>query len=574
MTPDATAPRATAPAAPGTAGPGTLPDVTVTVIVHNDAGRLPRAVESVRRQTHAGLEIIISDDHSTDATPEVTRELAARDPRIVLLRLPENSGGCSAPRNRALEIARAPYLMFLDSDDELPERAVEVLLAAHRARDLDFAMGAVERVRTDTGRRTTWMPHLVAEHRTLDGIGDDPRLLFEHLATSKMYARAFLDRHALRFPEGIHYEDQLFSARAYCLAKTFTIVPEPVYRWYVAPYADSRAASISNQRDRLANVRDRVRVQRLIDAFLAENGHRALREDKDFKFLKHDFRMYAGDLPHRDDAWLAAFTDVMAPYLDTLSPGAFERLPRAERVVLRLVRDRRPSDARTAARGLGHPVAPRRVTAGPDGRVYWGDAVPATEEARRDLDLTDLDLSGRPFFDALLRHEITALEPGPGAVLRLSVRTYDPGLRLPVGPCRATLLVTPGGGRLTAVLRLGPVRPGVFEGTALLDLAAARLPLQGFAGERHPVLRLHRRGRTHQGILLAPLDFPALTAVVPYRAGLAPHRVTVSPEGHNPDRLRIRWDPAGPVPAVLAPLARRVDPRLKRAVRLAARALR
>ena len=38
-----------------------VPDVTVTVIVHNDAGRLPRAVESVRRQTHRSLEIVIPE---------------------------------------------------------------------------------------------------------------------------------------------------------------------------------------------------------------------------------------------------------------------------------------------------------------------------------------------------------------------------------------------------------------------------------------------------------------------------------------------------------------------------------
>ncbi|MFD5461030.1 glycosyltransferase family 2 protein, partial [Streptomyces olivaceus] len=362
---------------PTTAPPPPTPDVTVTVIVYNDAERLPRAVASVLRQTHANVEVVISDDHSTDATEDVARELAAHDPRVVYLRLPENSGGCSTPRNRALEIARAPYLMFLDSDDELPERAVEILLAAHRERDLDFAMGAVHRIRVDGGRRTTWMPHLVAERRTLDGIGADPRLLFEHLSTSKMYARRFLDRHGLRFPEGIHYEDQLFSAQAYCLAKTFTVVPEPVYRWYIAPYAAAGAASISNQRDKLTNVRDRVRVQRLIDAFLAESGHESLREDKDFKFLKHDFRMYAGDLPYRDDAWLASFADLVNPYLDTLAEGAYARLPRAERVVLRLLRDRRLSDVRTAARGLGHAVAPRRVTPDEaDGRLYWGTEVP------------------------------------------------------------------------------------------------------------------------------------------------------------------------------------------------------
>ncbi|WP_114257429.1 glycosyltransferase family 2 protein [Streptomyces sp. Go-475] len=545
------------------------PDVTVTVIVYNDAERLTRAVDSVRRQTHANIEIVISDDHSTDATPAVAQRLAAEDPRIRHLRLERNSGGCSAPRNRALETARAPYLMFLDSDDELPDDAVELLLAAHREREIDFAMGAVQRIRADSGRRSTWMPHLVAERRTLDGIEADPRLLFEHLSTSKMYARAFLDRHGLRFPEGIHYEDQLFSAQAYCLAKRFTIIPEPVYRWYVAPYASSDAASISNQRHKLANVRDRIHVQHLIDTFLAESGHESLREDKDHKFLKHDFRMYAGDLPYRDDAWLTSFADIVTPYLDTLTPGAFTRLPRAERVVIQLIRDRRLREARLAARGLGHGVAPRRVTTDAEGRAYWGDRIPSDAWSRRELDISDLELETRPFPSAQFRHEITEITRGPGASVDLTIRTYDPALRLPVGPQRAALLIAPGGRRLRVDFRLSPVRPGVFEGHAHLDLAAASLPLHGFTGVRHPLLRLHHQGLTNTGLLLAPLTFPTLTTRIPH------HRLTLEPEGHGPGRLQARWEPTGVTATLIRPAVRHLGrPRLKRAARLVASALR
>ncbi|MFE1249732.1 glycosyltransferase family 2 protein [Streptomyces sp. NPDC058735] len=544
------------------------PDVTVTVIVYNDAERLTRAVDSVCRQTHANIEIIVSDDHSTDATPQVARRLAARDPRVRHLRLERNSGGCSAPRNRALEIARAPLLMFLDSDDELPENAVELLLAAHRAREIDFAMGAVQRIRVDNGRRSTWMPHLVAERRTLEGIEADPRLFFEHLSTSKMYARSFLERHGLRFPEGIHYEDQLFSAQAYCLAKAFTIIPEPVYRWYVAPYAASEAASISNQRHKLANVRDRIHVQHLIDAFLAESGHESLREDKDHKFLKHDFRMYAGDLPYRDEEWLTSFADLVTPYLDTLAPGAFARLPRAERVVLQLIRDRRLPEARLAARGLAHGVAPRQLTTDQEGRAYWGDRLPGSAWSRRELDISDLELETRAFPCAQFRHEITEITRGPGASVGLAIRTYDPALRLSVGPQRAALLIAPGGRRLHVPFRLSPVGPGLFEGLAHLDLAAASLPLPGFAGIRHPMLRLHHRGLVNTGLLLAPLAFPALTTRVPR------HRLTLEPEGHGPGRLQVRWEPVGVTAKVIGPMVRRVArPRVKRAARLVASAL-
>ncbi|MFE5895240.1 glycosyltransferase family 2 protein [Streptomyces sp. NPDC056462] len=553
----------------------TPPDVTVTVIVYNDAERLPRAVASVRRQTHANIEIIISDDHSTDETPRVAQRLAAQDPRVRHLRLPANSGGCSVPRNRALQIARAPYVMFLDSDDELTDDAVELLLSAHREREIDFAMGAVVRIREDSGRRTKWMPHLVAERRTVIGIESEPRLLFEHLSTSKMYARAFLDRHDLRFPEGVHYEDQLFSAQAYCLAKEFTIVPEPVYRWHIAPFAATGAASISNQRDRLDNVRDRVRVQRLIDDFLTESGHTGLRDDKDYKFLKHDFRMYAGDLPYRDEQWLTSFADIMIPYLETLSPTAYARLPRTERVVLQLVRERRFQEAGSAARGLGHAVAPRQVTPDAKGHTYWGGTVPTTDWSCRELDVTDLELDTRPFRSAQFRHEITELTRGPGASIDLTVRTYDPGLRLPVGPHRAALLLTPGRHRLQAPFRLTPTRPGIYEGQVHLDLATALVPHHGFAGVRHPLLRIEHQGQAHSAVLLAPLDFPTLTTRIPYRTGTAPHRVTIEPEGRGTGRLQIRWQPVGVTAKLLHSLARRAArPRVIRAARLLRSALR
>ncbi|MGW4564488.1 glycosyltransferase family 2 protein [Streptomyces sp. NPDC004561] len=553
----------------------TTPDVTVTVIVYNDAARLPRAVASLRAQTHANIEIIISDDHSTDDTPTVARRLEAQDDRVRYLRLPENSGGCSAPRNRAIEIARAPYLMFLDSDDELPPHAVESLLAAHREREVDFTMGAVRRVRVDNGSRTTWMAHLVAERRTVEGIEGDPRLLFEHLSTSKMYARSFLDRHDLRFPEGIHYEDQLFSAQAYCLARAFTIIPDPVYIWYIDPYAAAASASISNQRHKVTNVRDRVHVQRLIDDFLVESGHGGLREDKDYKFLKHDFRMYAGDLPYRDDEWLAAFAEIMNPYLESLSPGAFARLPRPERVVLELLRAGRLAEAQLAARGLGQGVAPRQVTADATGVPYWGDSIPDTDRGRRELDISDLELDTRPFPSAQFRHEITELTRDSGASLTLAIRTYDPGLRLPVGPQRAGLVLAPGGRRMTVPFRLDPVSPGVFEGSVRLDLASAPLPVQGFEGIRHPLVRLNQQGLSNSGLLLAPLDFPTAKTRVEYRSGATPHEVTVEPEGRNPGRLQIRWRPVGVTASLIRPVVRKIArPKVRQAAKLVASVLR
>ncbi|MEU9980030.1 glycosyltransferase family 2 protein [Streptomyces sp. NPDC050856] len=536
----------------------TLPEVTVTVIVHNDAERLPRAVASVQAQTRRDIEIVISDDHSTDATPEVAAALAARDERIRVLRLERNSGGCGAPRNRAVEIARAPLLMFLDSDDELPPRACELLLAAAREEpDADFVMGAVERVRTDTGATSTWMAHLFGRRRTVRGIADEPRLLFEPLSTNKLYRKEFLDRHDLRFPEGLHYEDQLFTAQAYTLARAFTVITEPVYRWYIAPHAAPGAATISNRRHLIGNVRDRVTVARLIDEFLAARDVPArVREEKDFKFLSHDLGLYAGDLPYREPSWVAEFAAEMVPYLEGLSDAALARLGWEQRVVVGLLREGRYEEARLAARGAGHGVGPRETVTDERGRAYWGGVPPRSRAGRLALDLTGLDLPGCPFGAARFRHEITRVSRGPGAAVELTVRTYDPGLRLPLAPQPALLHISPAGRRLTTRLRMDPAGRGVFEGSARLDLAAASLPLHGFRGARHPVLEV-TDGRTgNTGVLLAPLDFPPFDVTVTGpRTGR--HRVTVEPEGRGAGRLQLRWLPEGLLNRLLGPVAQR-----------------
>ena len=87
--------------------------------VHNGAPWVREAATSVLAQTLADLELIVIDDGSTDATPEVLASI--RDPRLRVDR--QARQGLTLALNRALELARAPLLARLDADDvALPER--------------------------------------------------------------------------------------------------------------------------------------------------------------------------------------------------------------------------------------------------------------------------------------------------------------------------------------------------------------------------------------------------------------------------------------------------------------------
>lgn len=89
--------------------------VSVIIPVHNTAPYLRRCIESVRNQTLKDIEIILVDNLSTDDSPSICDEYANIDSRVKVLHLDE--AGLSIARNAGIEIATAPYIGFIDSDD-------------------------------------------------------------------------------------------------------------------------------------------------------------------------------------------------------------------------------------------------------------------------------------------------------------------------------------------------------------------------------------------------------------------------------------------------------------------------
>ncbi len=103
------------PPLPGS-GSGTLaPRAAVIVPVFNGERFVRATLDSVRAQSVRALEIVVVDDGSTDSTQRLLREMAAEDPRVVVLA--QDNAGVAAARNRGAAATTAPILAFCDADD-------------------------------------------------------------------------------------------------------------------------------------------------------------------------------------------------------------------------------------------------------------------------------------------------------------------------------------------------------------------------------------------------------------------------------------------------------------------------
>lgn len=121
--------------------------VSVIVPVYKVEDYLDKCILSIVSQTHTNLEILLIDDGSPDQCPQICDSWAQKDDRIRVIH--KENGGVSKARNLGMDLASADYIMFVDSDDYLPQNAVELLLDRLLSDGSDMAIGKNIRIYSD-----------------------------------------------------------------------------------------------------------------------------------------------------------------------------------------------------------------------------------------------------------------------------------------------------------------------------------------------------------------------------------------------------------------------------------------
>src|SRR3954471_22791987 len=121
-----------------------MPRLSVVIPVYNVEEFLEPCLDSVLAQTFTDFEVVMVNDGSTDRSAEIAQRYADRDTRFRVVH--QENGGLSKARNTGTDEAGGELLVFLDSDDMLPENAYELLVGALDQSGSDFATGNVYRL--------------------------------------------------------------------------------------------------------------------------------------------------------------------------------------------------------------------------------------------------------------------------------------------------------------------------------------------------------------------------------------------------------------------------------------------
>lgn len=310
------------------------PAVSVVIPVWNPGPNITRCIDSLLAQTMPAhdFEIILVDDGSTDGTSERLDRLAeAHRENVRVLHIPP-SGWPGKPRNVGIQAARGEFVHLVDNDDTLPPYALADMYAAGVSAGADVVLG---RPASDF----RGLNHSVYRATRLRTTLADFPMLTETLTPHKMFRRALLLDHDIRFPEGpAPLEDQVFVMRAYVHARAITVLCDRPYYFYLR-----RIGSGRNAGDRTIDpVKHFAAVEQVLD--IVEDGvaDAELRDRLFRRFYRVNLlaRVIERAVLDADDASRRAQVEQVHRVVSTrFGPGVIEQSGAAHRILGRLLLD-------------------------------------------------------------------------------------------------------------------------------------------------------------------------------------------------------------------------------------------
>lgn len=260
-----------------------MPKVSVIVPIYNVGKYLRQALDSLVNQTLDDIEIVCIEDCSTDNSREILLEYAAKDDRIALI-LHEKNLGLGIARNNGIKAAKAPYIMFLDSDDWLELDACEKAYNQISKNDDDVVFFNSNTCDVD-GNLIHPDKKLKPYKDYLDGTSFNLRSIKTNFVIrkiavwTKIYRKDFLFERNLFFPETVRGEDIIFTIRVLIEAERCSVTNNILIN-------HRKVLSASAQKE----------LRNLDDAYnIIKQTYSLVVNTKDNKFIIRHFLIYMAD---------------------------------------------------------------------------------------------------------------------------------------------------------------------------------------------------------------------------------------------------------------------------------------
>ncbi|MDQ4052762.1 MAG: glycosyltransferase [Actinomycetota bacterium] len=271
--------------------------VSVVVPVYDVEAYLPECLDSLLASQHDELEIVVVDDGSTDRSGAVADSYAGRESRITVVHT--DNRGLGAARNEGLRHVSGDFVAFADSDDVVPPTAYAVMVESLHRSGSDFATGSILLLESSGLSEPPWMRRLHNPPRPKARAAQHPEILGDVFAWNKLYRHSWWTAAGLSWPEGVRYEDQPTTTRAY-LSGRFDVLSEHVYHWRVR----DDGSSITQQRASIDDLRDRWATKRMsLAAVEASPDVEAIRQVFLDRVLAGDLHRYFALIPGCSDEW-------------------------------------------------------------------------------------------------------------------------------------------------------------------------------------------------------------------------------------------------------------------------------
>lgn len=266
--------------------------ISVIVPVYNVEKWLNMCIDSILAQSYKNLETILVNDGSTDKSKDICDSYSKKDNRVRVLNI-KNSGQ-SVARNIGLKEAKGDYILFIDSDDYISDKAIiEKFINILDSNNYDFIYTSYCRFEDgNEDKITEILPINLTNDEIKNKEGKDilvdllNKNSFHHAPYLKVCRKEFILNNKLFFREGYYHEDAEWTFKVFYYAKKIFIYDKP---WYMRRMRENSTITSRNESAICKKLCDRLIIaDDLIKFFEKENASKVIIDDL--------VRMYWGDL--------------------------------------------------------------------------------------------------------------------------------------------------------------------------------------------------------------------------------------------------------------------------------------